>query len=238
MSKPKQYEYGVPKWPALIVHGDPVNKRQAAEIIVRTAGELFWNYTNDREWQATINGLTGCCEPGHDIPDGERRAAWVRYGEWEESFEEEIGALRLEYLNNHQVASAWVGGPHGWCSWGGEIGCRSYNIGKWPSVKEVHLEWGGIASAFPFLSLRSQLWDRESTEEGGRPVVEFAVQGGEARVMDPESSLGETAEFGVEAVVASLVGGVHRERGCTEEMLREALDIARHEATARRQVIQ
>ena len=57
------------------------------------------------------------------------------------TLKKDISHIELEYLSNHRIVSSWIGGPHGWCNWEGNIGCNNYNIGKHPSCKEVYNEW-------------------------------------------------------------------------------------------------
>jgi hypothetical protein len=147
-----------------------------------------------------------------------------------ERFSKDIGALDLHYLHNSRIASSWVGGPHGWCDWSGAITSANYNIGKWPSVREVFDDWSAIAAAFPFLRLWSQLYSGETCEDGTTPLVEFVIGEGKATVCRP-------TERGVSPVGADLsgfvLGRVGGERGCTAAMLDNALGVTRARRQAR-----
>lgn len=147
---------GDTKWPRLLVVGEPVTERQANEIIIRTTN---WSglFTNDKTWERGVSAvLTKFGHPGlghHSTGWSDAVVAW----------QERIGALDLFYLNNNRIMSAWYGGPHGWCDWNGDIGCTTWNIGKWPSNLEVSEDWRAIAAAFPYLELRAQCVDDEGS---------------------------------------------------------------------------
>lgn len=211
---------GLPKWPALVVVGSPVTREQAAEIIVRTDS---WSVgTNDRAWERAVYAAAGI---GYVEKDGYGHAVY----EDVDRFREECGVLSLEYLTNTRIASAYIGGPHGWCNWNGNIGCSSYNIGKWPDVETVYREWTAIAEAFPFLRLSSQLFSGEGTEDDTRPVVQFDIADGVAIGSIPTAPLA-LPERDLSAEMASVMmlgGGGGRERGCTAEALRNAVAMVR-----------
>lgn len=210
------FSIGLPKWPAFVVQGNAVTRDQAAEILVRT--DRWYVSTNDRQWAREVYRIAGIAfdDKTHYID-----VDWKSL----DAFREAMGVLDLEYLTNSQIASAYIGGPHGWCSWSGNIGCASYNIGKWPSVEAVLREWTLIAEAFPFLRLRSQLFSGETSESDTRPLVEFEVMDGKAkalrptdRVLNPESTL-ERDMLGL------FMPG--RERGCSADALRDAIETVR-----------
>lgn len=204
------YNIGLPKWPAMVVVGEPVTKDQAAEILVRT---FNWNNTsNDRDFTRECLTAAGIRIAAHGYP------------EWE-SVEEvslKFGLLNLSYLLNSRIYSAWICGPHGWCDWDGSIFTNNYNIGKWPSVEDVHGEWQTIAEAFPYLNLRCQLYSGETCEVG-IPLIEYVVSKGKASVKLPEDMYEKPKEPNI---TRSLFGG-RDERGCTIETLRRALSIAK-----------
>lgn len=172
------FNIALPKWPALLVMGKKVTREQAVEIIFRT--NSGWS-SNDRHFLKFVADNIGHKTDEYDYMylNPEMREQW--------------GSLPLEYLGNSRIVSCWIGGPHGWCTWEGDIFTNNYNIGKWPSVQEVFSEWSEIAQAFPFLDLRCQLLDREAgeeIEEGENPatvVVEFIVKDGTCTIVVPES---------------------------------------------------
>lgn len=166
----------LPKWPALLVVGEKVTPQQAQEINIRTSS-LPYLSTNNRKFSAEVyeylykvKNLTNYWDYTGDI-----------------NVTEEYGILELEYLQNQYIASAWIGGPHGWCDWQGNIFANNYNIGKWPSVSQVYQEWCLIAHTFPFLNLQCQLLnkecsehcnDEENSKETTRAVVQFTIEKG------------------------------------------------------------
>ena len=156
----KQFEKGLPKWPALVVKGKPVTEDQAMEVIVRT--DNFYFGCNDREWERIINGIIYDIEissiHSKDFETQFKKKYGIEnqsdYYAKQEELKELYPPLDLAYITNSRIASSWIGGPHGWCSWNGKIGCSNYNIGKWPSVEEVYNDWVKVAEAFKFLDLK------------------------------------------------------------------------------------
>jgi len=141
------------------------------------------------------------------------------------AFEQRYQILNLSYLHNHQIVSSWIGGPHGWCTWDGAIGCAVYNIGKWPTVEAVTADWKTIAAAFPFLELRAQLINDEG--EAGFPAVEWRVASGQVELdLEPRELLRPTLSLDDMDIVARvLFPGA--ERGVSVERLTEALELLR-----------
>lgn len=212
----------LPKWPALLVAGEPVTADQAAEILVRTCPSYL--FANDKAWLREVKSTLGIPSPGDD-----RETA--RYGsmEWEaEKFAwRALGHIGdLNHLHNNRIVSTWIGGSYGWCDWDGTIGCANYNIGKWPSVEEVRDDWAKIAAAFPYLQLRAQLMSGETCEEDAIPLIEYTVARGEVQVSEPAAQIRPPVPVPDSQIIARMVlpGG---ERGCTPEQLRHAVQIAR-----------
>jgi hypothetical protein len=215
---------GLPKWPELVVVGERVTKEQAAEILIRTDGLDFRYCCNDKDWERQLIeavGLTDCTGTIETFKqDWEALAATER----------RYGVLPLNYLGNSQIASAYIGGPHGWCDWAGNIGTAGYNIGKWPSYEDVYEDWQKIAEAFPFLKLKSQLFNGEQVEDNTSPTVEFHVADGQVKIYEPGPRLNwpavdQTAKFIREY---NMVG---RERGCTIDQFKWALTLAEKAAS-------
>jgi hypothetical protein len=213
---------GLPKWPQLLVVGDQVTPDQAAEIILRTNSIPF--HSNDDKWEAWLHQSIGFRK--HEA-DGDFHA-------WHElllRINQELALVECEYLHNCRIASCYFQGPHGWIDWDGNVGCYAFNIGKWPSPTDVFESWSNIAKAFPFLSLRAQLCDREQCEEGGRPVIEYVVAEGKVTACCPIERLepkfsGVSASFDAAALQIAL-GDSRRERGCSEQQFLHALQLAR-----------
>jgi len=206
---------GLPKWPALSVRGKKVTDEQAREIIMKTDSVFDYISTNDEDWERQLVRAMGL-EWKHE--------GYPHY-DWDEleKVGKGFGHLSLEFLANHRVASAYVGGPHGWCDWSGNIFCNDYNIGKWPSVKYVLEEWKKIAEMFPYLDLRCQLFDGEQCEEDTHPVVEYIVKKGEVQLVEPNGIL-EVHDTDTMGQMMNLLTNPVRERGCTIEMFKLALE--------------
>lgn len=206
------------KWPRLIVvpeKPEPVTRQQANEILLRTNGPYFGS--NDRAWERSIADVLGIAMTWREVPGMPGGGWWdmtyASASEWYKS----IGGLDLHYLVNSRIVSAWIGGPHGWLDWDGNVGCSTWNIGKWPSYEEVQEDWSAIAAAFPYLDLHAQL----ITDEGEGDVAgQWRVVGGRAALVEPVARF-EPLELS-EADVLMRVLGRHGERGVDLERLREA----------------
>ena len=206
----------LPKWPALVVVGDDVTKDQAKEILIRTTSTYL--RCNDGAWNKIVALAFGIsADPDSDL-------------EWDiqEAVFKGLGVLDLIYLTNNRIASSYVYGPTGWCDWSGKIGCNNFNVGKWPTVEYVTNDWKTIAAAFPFLNLKAQLFNGEHCEDNLKPLVEFQIKNGEVSVTTPTEAIGmpwDSSTFPYESVLFS---DVTRERGCTREILVDAIDFVRN----------
>jgi len=188
------------KWPRLIVVGEPVTQEQANEILIRTQSAYL--STNDTQFAKQVTGVFGCVN--------------VNSSFLEEATTVALGILGLEYLNNSRIVSCWIGGPHGWCDWNGHIGTSNYNIGKWPSLEEVHEEWATIAAAFPYLRLRAQLIGDEGE---GQVVAQWEIAAGMATSIELEPTpLAPLEPANYLSILAPL-----GERGVSLERLRRAV---------------
>lgn len=164
------------KWPLLLVAGKSVTLDQANEILIRT--NEWRMFSNDKLWMREVYSAAGIKLNLQGNPD----VTSLR------SFEAKYSILPLHYMNNSRIASAWIFGPHGWCNWNGNIGCCTYNIGKWPSADEIIEDWRRIAVAFPFLNLIAQYVPNEG--EYRVPVLEVGVSGGTVEVTaNPKKSV-------------------------------------------------
>jgi len=229
MDKENILEVNLPKWPGLIVKGKSVTKDQAKEILVRT--DSFSFYCNDREWEKTIDklifGQIGHYLDVNTLEEKLKKEFNLNNHLEVYDFKEVLYAKKyrrisgLYYLNNHRIASSWIGGPHGWCSWDGNIGCNNYNIGKWPDAREIYDEWIIIAKEFPFLNLKCQIINSEISEDCEKiPVIEFEIKKGKVRAYKPKELLDQPRDIDI----ISRFKDPYAERGCTEEVLKDALD--------------
>lgn len=236
MTKEELFNLDLPKWPALLVVGKPVSREQAMEIIIRT-DDLYFS-SNDRKFDKQLNECFYDVEIVDELYGGCNRAIAKKlnveennYSEiyqYQENKQSEVASLNLSYLGNSQIVSSWIGGPHGWCDWNGNIGTRNYNIGKWPSVEEVYNDWVQIAEAFPFLELTSQLLNCEAGDDDtiNQAVIEFRIKNGEVEMVNP-TELISIAEFG-DADMYKRFSDPYAERGCTIEKFREAVSYVRN----------
>lgn len=210
----------LPKWPRLLVAGEPVTREQANEILIRTESWLM--VLNDRDWEETVNGLAA--EYGFPVmPRWGERSGGTAASYWEKlkAWRQKMGVLSLEYLSNARIASPWVGGPKGWCAWDGRIGCSTYNVGKWPTLEQLTAEWEAIAAAFPYLKLHAQVLEVDEEEGVGPALATWAVMGGRAALVEPVGEVAPVLDLtDLDVLVRLMPGG---ERGVTAERLREAL---------------
>ncbi len=200
----------VSKWPRLLVDGPAVSPELAGEILVRTDRWILC--CNDRDWRAAVYDLVGIPRQGGNPVD------------WRDvdALRESIGALELAYLANDRIASAWIGGPHGWIDWDGRVGCADWNIGKWPSAEAVDHDWGLIARTWPELRLTAWLLE----DEGAGPVCrQWKVGDGMALAVKPTPPRVVPVEVDAATVRARFaLGG---ERGVSPERLAGAVEAAR-----------
>jgi hypothetical protein len=206
----------LPKWPGMVVVGQPVTPDQAAEILIRT--DRFDFHCNDRDWNGQLIKAVGL--------DFSQKFPHYDYNEMDD-VRNFLRVLNLQYLHNDCIASSYAFGPHGWCDWRGQIGCNSYNIGKWPSVEEVQADWQLIAEAFPYLDLTCQLFSGEYCEDGIRPLVAFRVKDGTVNFTDVDDKLGFATVTNDAIIKAFSMPTSVRERGCTIEQFKHGLALCR-----------
>lgn len=209
----------LPKWPGLLVHGPDIHPDQAAEIILRTESHYYFS-GNDKAWIRALYRLAGV---GADCAEGYSEESY----ETKRKLFEELGILDLQYIYNQNIISAWINGPHGWVDWAGRVGCRCYNIGKWPNAGEVLEDWKKIAAEWPFLELTSQLLSMEILEDGPQQVLaEYQIHHGQAKAVHPGPILKPTHLGRLRAQEFTVLspGG---ERGCTIDQFTHALKLAR-----------
>ncbi len=142
----------------------------------------------------------------------------------------------LAYLTNSRIATSYVGGSHGWMDWNGTIECGSFNIGKWPSTSDVLLDLKKIALVWPSLSMRCQLLNHESGYPNdpdlfSGPVIEFVMKDGDVQAYRPGAPLFSSFEDEDPVTIPedffSDDGMLRREKGCSNEILTAALELAK-----------
>ena len=162
----------LPKWPQMIVTGESVTREQASEIIRRTDNFFVWGGSHNfdaKAWTETVHKITRCpdliCDDIDDIRAGiAARQFWKTRWKY----------VNCEYIYNDWISTSFVGGPTGWCHPDGKIGF-CYNIGKWPSIDDVCIDWKRIIEAFPYLDIKVTLMDRECCEDGAKPLAHISV---------------------------------------------------------------
>lgn len=214
---------GMHKWPHMTVIGDRVSEAEAAEILIRTDSNdhsFGWAGNQSEHTRRDYARAVGC--------------ACTRDTPWRDRVKCPANARKLdtlEYLKNSRIVSAYVGGPHGWCDWSGNVFANSYNVGKWPSEECLLEEAASLAAAFPFLSARFWFWSAEGCEFDGlqRPVFCVRVFCGAADECQDACPLAPR-QLDVTSVGFFLSRGLGREIGIRPDQLAEkvrALDVAR-----------
>lgn len=165
----------LPKWPQMIVTGEPVTADQAKDIIFRTDSFLTdpWEHAggNDRHFTKLYRELSG-----------------LNTIEWEDTtaLRNKIGFIYTEYVTNDWGSCSFIYGAHGWCHPDGKIFFQD-NVGKWPSVEEILDDWTRVAEAFPYLDLTVTLMSGESCEFGESvPLQNIRVKSGVATLEEPD----------------------------------------------------
>ena len=181
MKNEEFFNIGLPKWPNLIITGEPVTEEQAKDIIFRTDSFLTdpSEYSGGNARQFNENYRRACGfkikESGNIYQDMRRESEIAGY------VRSKIGFVDLKYIVSDYASSCYVYGPYGFCSPEGEIYFRD-NVGKWPSVEEIYEEFKMLAKAFPYLDMQGSLYDGEHCEEGRKFVLRFIVKNGKVRM--------------------------------------------------------
>lgn len=241
MTGETQDDLDLGKWPLMIVRGKKVSLEQAAEIIIRTDDWL--PSSNDRGWVRIVEeclGISGILDT-----DADDIKPWGRHLDLWRCKREEAGCLPVDYLRTTRIASCYIGGPRGWCDWEGNIASR-YCIGKWPSVALVANEWSLIAKAFPYLSLRCQLYHADSIYQdtgvdyelmprvGITPVVEFVLSDGHVHTIPSPTDRIPLPES--ENIMTAMAERTYlSEHGCAIETLQWAVSLVRDKMRRARQ---
>lgn len=178
MSDRTPYDVGLPKWPQMLVTGEPVTADQAFDIITATDSFFSWPGGNNKGHVDRVVKMIG--RPSETRPDEPWRDYFERVDAWEAAW----GVLETEYVHNSWVSCSYIFGPHGWCQPDGRI-CYNDNIGKWPSVEAVEADWKKIAERFPFVRAGVTLMTRERDQPGAEPAVCMRVADGKVETMMP-----------------------------------------------------
>lgn len=197
---PALLEIGLPKWPWMQVRGVSVTVAQAEEIIRRTDEGLRSPSYNDRKFMLRLWESFGKPPWWHVF------AGYADFDTWDR-WAERWGFVETEYVHNNWMSCAYIGGPHGWCHPDGTIR-TDHNVGKWPSVREVLVDWQTIAREFPFLDLTATLMSAECGEPDASPLCTIVVKGGAATLARPASPIPDAPdpEISPEESVARILG--------------------------------
>lgn len=180
----KKFNVGLDKWPQMLLFGKPVTQEQASEIIRRTDGFLREGYGgNNHAYNEHVLNMLGLdivnwrneekIKEEYKLQGNE--FSQLRYGLFTEWQEKEFKTVYTDYVYNRWIATAYIGGPTGWCNPNGELRF-SENIGKWPSVEDVYRDFLTLAKAFPFIEMSTLLMSGESCEKNIYPVIGFVIK--------------------------------------------------------------
>lgn len=204
----------LPKWPAIVVTGKKLNLEDTTEIMFRTSS--FHLSSNDSSFERKFYDLFG-------IKYSDEGGNYIKLDyDSIESVSKFYQLLNLQYLQNNRISSCWVGGPHGWLNWNGDIFCNNFNIGKWPSVEDVAKDWFAILESFPYLIIKCQLFNGESDEPYANdrdkfPLVEYIIGNDIITVRKPKLELVVPIGLDSKDIYSMLTPG--HEQGITIEEL-------------------
>jgi hypothetical protein len=210
----------LPKWPALVIQGDNISVDQAAEILIKTDSNRFdFSFAgNDRNLRHKLSELFNC-------PKIPKTMNWQDSSVVRDEHRQSHGYVELSYLNNSRIVSSYIGGPHGWCNWDGTIGCDTYNIGKYPSGRDVYEDLRTLGTFFPFLHLKLWLFDDEPEDvDTERRALMYAVlKDGEVTAL-PVGDNPPMPRSVLENNVLSIVTGTRSEQGIPLAQLKAKYD--------------
>lgn len=212
----------LPKWPQMLVWGKSVTQEQAYEIIVRTDSFLIsldeYSGGNNKRWNEWARNALGFNSALAAIKLAAPDNAWQLRYDVVNRLMELSGFVDTAYVTNSWASSAFVFGPHGWCSPEGKIEYVD-NVGKWPSAEDILSDWEKIANAFRYLDLTVTLMDGEGCEEDRTALVSFRVLDGQVTVMDPVLPPVAPVERDVTAVVSRITSGRDSEQGLPDDWI-------------------
>lgn len=199
----------LPKWPQMLVWGQPVTEEQAKQVILRT-DEFFYDlygWSANSRWGKSAREVLGL--ERSDLTDQQKWSASTRLAEM-------LGHIETEYVSNTWADSAFIFGAHGWCHPNGLISFTD-NVGKWPSADELIRDWAVLAHAFPFLDCTATFMSGEQCEDDTHPVFSIVVKHGCATAVTPiEPTLyrrPDARSFEDHSALLSLISGAFKTRG-------------------------
>lgn len=220
------FKIPLPKWPEMRVEGKSISEDQAAEIILRTDYTSRHVLLNDKEWENTVIKTLKTPKINDEcykLEDNEYQKEIEKYNKKLDKYLSKIKYIQdIEYIRPDRIGSVYVGGSHGFVDWDGTIGTCGHNIGKWPSIQNIHYEWKVIAREFPYLDLRCQLFSGENCEENTSPIVEYIVKDGVAEIKNPTEAIVYRKEWGFDLEKQAFI---LNERYCTVKNLKHAMRV-------------
>lgn len=209
----------LPKWPQLIITGEPVPEKWTKDIIFRT--DTFFDSIsryaggNNHGWNEWAHE-----QLGYDLLFKlESELGTTKYYEAVDKLRRELGFVQTNYITNSWASCAYVYGPHGWCSPKGEI-CHVDNVGKWPSAEMIYNDLLMLAAAFPYLNLTATVMSGEMGEALKEPLITFVVRAGEVLITDDH----QAHHFNVtmpERDAAAMLLSMSREQGLPDRWITE-----------------
>jgi len=205
----KFYNIDLPKWPHCIIKGKKVSVDQAKDIIFKLDRYFTCDikpHSNDMKHilnrYRRRSGLY-LFDDCYDIIKkmGPKSPSTSVYGydhgllmTMHERIQDYLGVCDdLEYIKCDIADSCYIGGPNGLVDPSGNIHFDK-NIGKYPSVEEVHKELLYISKTFPFLDMTVSLYDIEKCmrdEQSANCMVSFIVKNGNVTVTNFDLGMDE-----------------------------------------------
>lgn len=154
------------KWPQCIISGDKVTEEQALDIIKRTDDFYVYPIGNNRVFiKMAMEALKIPQEtPIKDTDTAEEinKKFETDINNKEKYFKKnKIIAQSISYLKNSYISSCFIAGYCGWVHTDGTIG-YSFNIGKWPTAKEIVDDLFLFGENFPYLKMFVTIMDNEN----------------------------------------------------------------------------
>ena len=190
------------RWNAVYITGRSVSRTTAREILMRTDGNIrsMRLSTNAHEFKAHVTNAFGWSvvqawdEVWHRLSDDERdqfrTITGVNTPVIDERFASRVGTIPLSSMGTDLLCSCYVGGPTSWVTPNGTIFMMDKNLGKWPEVKSIAMDWASIAEKFYELDLVCTVMDGEwCSDERLSPVVQYVVKNGAVTVQPPVMEL-------------------------------------------------
>ena len=189
IEKEVAYALALPRWPQCKISGKPVTREQALDILMKT--DLFFTHIsenasgNNKAWIAWAHRAIGYDKIFERFPEAHKlsEAEYGSFREFVDELADALGLVPLGYLANDWASSSEVVGPNGWCNPNGTIAYID-NVGKKPTVLELHEEFEAIATAFPYLDLTATVMNGSSAEPDIEPVITFIVKRGRVTMTD------------------------------------------------------